>query len=120
MGFVGGDGHGLWHAPVPGVWHPQAAGLYRAIFRRRVDPTDDHDGRAAALVPLECTELSGRGGAVGHWRPDVRLFRATREDQRRRVRGLLHLAELPGGRVRQGLQALSQRASATPAEALAE
>src|SRR6266851_7620608 len=103
MGCVGGDGHGLWHASVPGLWHPEAAGLYRAVFRSRVDPTDDHDGRAAALVPLECAELPGRGGSVGHWGLDVWLLRATPEDQRRRIRGLLHLAELPGGRMRQGL-----------------
>src|SRR6266851_2891744 len=112
MGYVKCN---IAHAPVPGLRHPEAERLQRAVFRRRADPAHDRDRWPAALVPLECAEFPGRGGALGDDGADVGLFRPAPEDQCRRVRGILDLAQLSDRRMRQGLPALSQR---TPAAAL--
>ena len=101
------DRHGLRHAPVPGLRQLEALRLQRAVFRRRTDPQDDRHRRPAAHVPDQCAEFPGRSGAVGHDGADVGLFRAAPEDQRRGVRGVLDLAQLPDRRMRQGLSALS-------------
>lgn len=51
----------------------------------------------AALVPVQRAELPGGGGVMGDLGPDVGLLRAASEDQRRRVRGLVDVAELLAG-----------------------
>ena len=98
---------GVRHAPVPGRRQPQAVGLCRTAFQRRVDPQNGIDVRSAALAAVQRAELPGRGFPVGHPGADVRLFRASSHHQGGGVRSLLHVAELPARRMRQGLQALS-------------
>ena len=64
--------------------------------------------------------FQAEAGTVGHDRPDVGIFRAAPEDQRRSIRGLVDLAQLSDRRVRQGLQALQERAPAAAIKAAAE
>ena len=52
--------------------------------------------------------------------PDVGILRAASEDQRRGVRGIVDLAQLPARRMRQGVPAVPQRTPTAAAQAAAE
>ena len=96
--------------PFPAFGNAKPRGLHRAILRCRTDPPHHDHFRAAPPFPSQRPELSGRGRPLGHAGPDDRLLREASQDQRRRVRGVLHLAEFPPRRVRQDLHPLPQRA----------
>ncbi len=106
--------------PFPAFGSSKPSGYSEQYSGAELIRTHHRDCRPAALLPDQCAEFPGRSGALGHGGADVGLFRAAPQDQRRGVRGLLDLAQLPDRRVRQGLQALPQRAPAAAAEAAAE
>src|SRR6266852_2466646 len=120
---VEGDGRdrdGLRDASVPGVWIAQTARLYGATLGCGVDSANSHVVGVAAFFSDECAELSGGSVAMGRNGIDDGLLRALPEDEGGGLRGLIDVAELPRRRVRQGVQALSQRAQTEAADAPAE
>ena len=90
----GRDRRGLRDASVPGLRLAQAAGLHRAVFRRRADRADRELLGLAAFVSDQRAGFPGGSIAVGHDGPDVGLLRALSEAQGRGVRGVIDLAQL--------------------------
>ena len=61
----GRDRRGLRDASVSRLRRAQAAGLHRAVFRRRADPVDDDLIGPAAHFPDQRAEFPGRSGGYG-------------------------------------------------------
>ena len=110
--------YGMHPFPAGGALKP--AGLFGAVFRRRADPAHYLRLRHPALLPDQRAELSVGGVTVGDHRADDGIVRAPSEAEGRGVRGIVHLAQLPARRVRQGIQAVSQRTQTAAVEASAE
>ena len=100
---AGRDRHGVRHASVPGRRRAEAARLHGTVFRRRADPPDHLGVRHSALLPDQRAELPVRGRALGNHGADVGVLRTASEAEGGGFRGVLHLAQLPARRMRQGM-----------------
>ena len=105
---TGRDRHGVWDASVSRRRRAEAGRIYGAVFRCGTDSPDHLGVRHPALLSDQRAELPVRGLAVGHNRADDGIVRAPSEAEGGGVRGVIHLAQLPARRVRQGVPALSQ------------
>ncbi len=86
--------------PFPAGGCAEAGRLYGAIFRCGADSAHHFRVRHPALLPDQRAELPVGGIAVGHDRVDDGTVRAPSEAEGGRVRGVIHLAQLPARRMR--------------------
>ena len=82
----------LRDAPISCRRGAQAAGVHRAVFWRRADPTDHFSVWDTTLVPDQRAEFPVRGSALGNCRTDVRIVRAASQVESGGVRSIVHLA----------------------------
>ncbi len=91
---------GLRFAPLPGHVAGEAVKLLRPILGRVVCQENNLHIRSAPYLAVQRARLPGRGVALGDHGAYVGDLRTPSRNQGRGVRGFLHLAQLPAGRMR--------------------